>query len=59
MGWTLEKVRRYVHYVSTETMIQGYVSSPLDRMSITKLNSRKIDRILDNEYRKNHNNNNR
>jgi site-specific recombinase XerD len=54
---TLEMVRRYVHYASTETMIQGYVSSPLDRMGITKLNGRKIDRILGNEYRKYHNNN--
>jgi site-specific recombinase XerD len=34
---TLEMVRRYVHYASTRTMIQGHVSSPVDRMRIKKL----------------------
>ncbi|MBA7675330.1 Tyrosine recombinase XerD [subsurface metagenome] len=45
---TLEMVRRYVHYASTESMIQGQVSSPLDRMGIKKLRGYKIDRMLKN-----------
>lgn len=45
---TLEMVRRYVHYASTESMIQGQVSSPLDRMGIKKLRGYKVDQILKN-----------
>jgi len=45
---TLEMVRRYVHYASTESMIQGQVSSPLDRMGIKKLRGYKIDQMLKN-----------
>ena len=43
---TLEMVRRYVHYASTEAMIQGHVRSPVDQLDIKKLRSYKIDRIL-------------
>jgi integrase/recombinase XerC/integrase/recombinase XerD len=43
---TLEMVRRYVHYASTEAMIQGHVRSPVDQLDIKKLHSYKIDRIL-------------
>jgi site-specific recombinase XerD len=45
---TLEMVRRYVHYASTQAMIQGHVSSPMDRMGIKGLRGYKIDRILKN-----------
>jgi len=45
---TLEMVRRYVHYASTESMIQGQVSSPLDRMRIKNLRGYKIDQALKN-----------
>jgi len=41
-------VRRYVHYASTESMIQGQISSPLDRMGIKKLRGYKIDQALKN-----------
>jgi integrase/recombinase XerC/integrase/recombinase XerD len=43
---TLEMVRRYVHYASSRTMIQGHVSSPVDRMGIKKLRGYKIDQAL-------------
>jgi site-specific recombinase XerD len=43
---TLEMVRRYVHYASTEAMIHGHVRSPVDQLDIKKLRSYKIDRIL-------------
>jgi len=43
---TLEMVRRYVHFSSTQDMIQGHVSSPLDRIGIKKLRSYKIDGLL-------------
>jgi len=46
---TLEMVRRYIHYASTQTMIQGQVSSPVDRMGIKSLNGYKIDRMLHNK----------
>lgn len=45
---TLEMVRRYVHYASTEYMVQGQVSSPLDRMGIKTLKGYKIDQMLKN-----------
>jgi integrase/recombinase XerC/integrase/recombinase XerD len=45
---SLEMVRRYVHYASTQAMIQGHVSSPMDRMCIKGLRSYKIDRHLRN-----------
>jgi len=43
---TLEMVRKYVHYASTETMIQGHVRSPVDQLEVKKLRGYKIDRIL-------------
>jgi len=48
---TLEMVRRYVHYASTESMMQGQVSSPLDRMGIKQLKGYKIDQMLKNSDR--------
>jgi hypothetical protein len=45
---TLEMVRRYVHYASTQDMIQGHVLSPMDRMGIKGLRSYKIDKLLKN-----------
>lgn len=47
---TLEMVRRYVHYASTQSMIQGQVSSPIDRMGIKKLRGYKIDQTLRNNH---------
>jgi len=47
---TLEMVRRYVHYSSTQDMIQGHVSSPVDRMGIKKLRGYKIDQMLRNNH---------
>jgi len=43
---TLEMVRRYVHFSSTQDMIKGHVSSPLDRIGLKKLRGYKIDRLL-------------
>ncbi len=43
---TLEMVRRYVHFSSTQDMIKGNVRSPLDCIGIKKLRSYKIDRRL-------------
>jgi integrase/recombinase XerC/integrase/recombinase XerD len=43
---TLEMVRRYVHFASTQDMIRGHVLSPMDRMGLKGLRSYKIDRIL-------------
>ena len=43
---TLEMARRYVHYASTETMIRGHLSSPVDQMGLKKLRGYKIDRVL-------------
>jgi len=45
---TLEMVRKYVHYASAHTLIQGNVTSPIDRMSIKGLRGYKIDRELRN-----------
>ena len=47
---TLEMVRRYVHFASNQTMIQGQVSSPVDRMGIKKLRGYKIDQMLRNNH---------
>jgi site-specific recombinase XerD len=47
---TLEMVRRYVHYASTQDMINGRPSSPMDHMGIRRLNGYKVDQVL----RKNH-----
>jgi integrase/recombinase XerC/integrase/recombinase XerD len=45
---TLEMVRKYVHYASAHTLIQGNVTSPVDRMNIKGLRGYKIDRELRN-----------
>jgi len=47
---TLEMVRKYVHYASAHTLIQGNVASPIDRMGIKGLRSYKIDRQLRNNW---------
>ena len=43
---TLEMVRRYIHYASAHTLINGDVTSPIDRMGIKGLRSYKIDKEL-------------
>jgi len=43
---TLEMVNRYVHYASVQDMIQGRVSSPVDRIGIQRLRGYKTDRLL-------------
>jgi site-specific recombinase XerD len=45
---TLEMVRKYVHYASANSLMQGNVASPIDRMGIKGLRSYKIDRRLRN-----------
>jgi integrase/recombinase XerC/integrase/recombinase XerD len=45
---TLEMVRKYVHYASARTLIQGNVTSPIDHMSIKGLRGYKINRELKN-----------
>jgi site-specific recombinase XerD len=47
---TLEIVRRYVHYASSQAMINSKSSSPMDHMGIKKLNGYKIDRMLKNNH---------
>ena len=43
---TLEMVNRYVHFASTQDMIQGRVSSPVDYLGLKMLRGYKIDRQL-------------
>jgi site-specific recombinase XerD len=43
---SLEMVRRYVHYASSQAMINSKSSSPIDHLGIGKLNGYKIDRVL-------------
>ncbi|MCX6003588.1 MAG: tyrosine-type recombinase/integrase [Chloroflexi bacterium] len=43
---SLEMVRRYVHYASAQDMMQGHVSSPVDRLGIRQLKGHKIDHVL-------------
>jgi integrase/recombinase XerC/integrase/recombinase XerD len=45
---SLEMVNRYVHCTSAQSMIQGGVSSPVDRLGIKKLKKYRIDRVLKN-----------
>lgn len=47
---TLDMVRHYVHYASSQDMMQGCVSSPVDRLGIKKLNSYKGDHLIRNSY---------
>jgi site-specific recombinase XerD len=46
---TLEMVRNYVHYASAYTLINGNVTSPVDRMSIKGLRNYRIDKVLRND----------
>lgn len=43
---TLEMVRHYVHYASSQDMIQGCVSSPVDRMGIKKLKGYRTEHLI-------------
>lgn len=43
---SLEMVRRYVHYASTQDMMQGHVSSPIDHLDLKQLKGYKIDNQL-------------
>jgi integrase/recombinase XerC/integrase/recombinase XerD len=43
---SLEMVNRYVHYASSQSMIQGGTSSPVDRLGIKNLRKYRIDRAL-------------
>jgi integrase/recombinase XerC/integrase/recombinase XerD len=43
---TLEMVRKYVHYASTQALMNGRIASPVDHMGIRNLRSYKIDRVL-------------
>ena len=45
---TLEMVRKYVHFASTQALMNGRTSSPVDHMGIRKLRGYKIDRVLRN-----------
>jgi site-specific recombinase XerD len=47
MGHTsLEMVRRYVHYASSQYLMNGKTPSPFDQMGLKKLRGYKIDRFL-------------
>ncbi len=43
---SLEMVRRYVHYASTQYLMNGKTLSPLDQMGVKKLRGYKIDQLL-------------
>jgi len=45
---TLEMVRKYVHFASTQALMNGRTASPVDYMGIKKLRGYKIDRMLKN-----------
>ena len=45
---TLEMVRKYVHFASTQALMNGRTMSPVDYMGIKKLRGYKIDRMLKN-----------
>lgn len=47
---TLEMVRRYVHYASSQAMMNGRTASPIDKVGIKKLRGYKVDQTL----RRNH-----
>jgi len=49
---TLEMVRRYVHYASTQALMNRKTASPVDQMDIRKLKGYKIDRMLKNNHHK-------
>jgi len=43
---SLEMVRRYVHYASTQYLMNGKTLSPIDQMGVKKLRGYKIDQML-------------
>ena len=43
---SLEMVRRYVHYASTQDLISGKTLSPVDQIGVRKLSGYKIDQML-------------
>ena len=43
---TLEMVRKYVHYASSQAMMNDRTSSPVDQLGIKKLRGYKIDKML-------------
>jgi integrase/recombinase XerC/integrase/recombinase XerD len=43
---SLEMVRRYVHYASTQALINGKTISPVDQMGMRKLRGHKVDQML-------------
>jgi integrase/recombinase XerC/integrase/recombinase XerD len=45
---TLEMVRRYVHFASSQALMKGKTASPVDHMGIRNLRGYKIDRALRN-----------
>jgi integrase/recombinase XerC/integrase/recombinase XerD len=45
---TLEMVRKYIHFASTQALMNGRTASPVDYMGIKKLRGYKIDRMLKN-----------
>jgi len=47
---TLEMVRKYVHYASTQALMNGRIASPVDKMGIRNLRGYKIDRVLRNNH---------
>ena len=49
---TLEMVRRYVHYASTQAIINGRPSSPMDHMGIRRLKGYKVDQVLKNNHKR-------
>ncbi|MFC1919835.1 tyrosine-type recombinase/integrase [Chloroflexota bacterium] len=48
---TLEMVRRYVHYASSQAMMNSKTASPIDQLGMKKLKGYKVDQTL----RRNHN----
>jgi len=49
---TLDMVRRYVHYASTQALMNRKTGSPVDQMGMKKLKGYKIDRMLTNNHQK-------
>jgi hypothetical protein len=47
---TLEMVRRYVHFASSQAFMNGRTASPVDHMGIRNLRSYRIDRLLRNNH---------
>jgi hypothetical protein len=47
---TLEMVRRYVHFASSQALMNGKTASPVDHMGIRNLRSYRIDRLLRNNH---------